>query len=86
LPAVVLTLRRLPADSWLPGHTPVQEARSAAVGNRDHVGAGLGDDHVDREPIESGNRQLRLIDRFERGGSSIDLFGERTDRGVEESR
>ena len=31
---MVLTLRRLPADSWLPGHTPLQEARSAAVGNR----------------------------------------------------
>src|SRR6266536_3113208 len=35
LPCRVLPLRCLPADSWLPGHSPAQDARYAAVGNRD---------------------------------------------------
>jgi hypothetical protein len=26
--------RRFPADSWLPGHMPAQDARCAAMGNR----------------------------------------------------
>jgi len=34
LPLVIRPLRRLPALSLLPGHTPAQEARGLAVGKR----------------------------------------------------
>jgi hypothetical protein len=34
LPFLALPERRLPADSWFPGHMPAQLARWSAVGNR----------------------------------------------------
>src|ERR1035437_10578171 len=34
LPAVVPTLRRLPADSWLPGHRPAHDASCPGVGEQ----------------------------------------------------
>ena len=84
MPGVVLTRRRLPADSCPPGQTPAQDARSPGGREPAHVGAGLGDDHVDREAIEAGNGEQRLVDRIERGGAGIDLLGQRRDRVVEE--
>jgi hypothetical protein len=49
-----------------------------------HVGAGLGDDHIDREAIEARDREQRLVDGIERGGSRVDLLGQRPDRVVKE--
>src|SRR5947207_6320290 len=49
-----------------------------------HVGAGLGDDYVDREAIETRHRKQPRVDRPERRGASIDLFSQRSDRLVEE--
>jgi hypothetical protein len=49
-----------------------------------HVGAGLGDDHVDREAIEPRNGEQRLVDRIERGRASVDLLGQRPDRLIKE--
>jgi hypothetical protein len=49
-----------------------------------HVGAGLGDDHLDREPVEPGHRQKRRVHRRKRGRARIDLLGQGGDRLAQE--
>src|SRR6478609_12194726 len=54
---------RLPADSWLPGHTPIQDAKWPAEGNVSaDVGAGFGNDRCggERSDAGDGGQQLAL--------------------------
>ena len=49
-----------------------------------HVGAGLEDDHLDRQPLETKGRQQKVVYRLERRRADFDLLGEGADRRVEE--
>ena len=68
----------------MPGQRPAQDARSARAREAGHVRSGLGDDHVDREPLQAGDGQQQRVDGIEGGGPSIDLRGEGADGLVKE--
>jgi len=55
------------------------------AGEAGHVGAGLGDYDLDREPVESGHRQQQVKRSLRAGGDPLrDLRAQGCDRGVEE--
>src|SRR3954453_6653155 len=70
---------RLPADSWLPGHSPAQEARCAAVGKRVMSGpASARITHAVRGPSPGIAEQLNRLG--ERGDLGLHLRIQPIDR------